>query len=104
MSDSSKNGVLALSGWLIGLSIIAVGLRFCARKRQKLRLLADDWMAGLALVSDPQHGLESNDARSASLLTDGDGFSSHSLEHRSVCSLVSHVSSLKPYSYRQSIR
>ncbi|KAI5863695.1 hypothetical protein GGS23DRAFT_510789 [Durotheca rogersii] len=51
MSDSSKNGVLALSGSLMGLSTIAVGLRFWARRRQKLRFLADDWIAGLALLS-----------------------------------------------------
>ncbi|KAI1397200.1 hypothetical protein F4819DRAFT_499670 [Hypoxylon fuscum] len=42
------------------MSTIAVGLRFWARRRHKLRLMADDWIAGLALVSNPQHGLESN--------------------------------------------
>ncbi|KAI2617252.1 hypothetical protein GGS26DRAFT_413541 [Hypomontagnella submonticulosa] len=51
MSDSSKDGILAASGSLMGLSTIAVGLRFWTRRRQKLRILADDWTAGLALLS-----------------------------------------------------
>lgn len=63
------------------MSTIAVGLRFWARRRHKLRLMADDWIAGLALVSNPQHGLESNGTRGVSSLTDDDGFSFHALEH-----------------------
>ncbi|KAI1107301.1 hypothetical protein F4804DRAFT_297454 [Jackrogersella minutella] len=51
MSDSSKEGMLALSGSLMGLSIIAVGLRFGARKRNDIGFMADDWAAGLALLS-----------------------------------------------------
>ncbi|KAK6948691.1 hypothetical protein Daesc_010461 [Daldinia eschscholtzii] len=51
MSDSSKDGTLALCGSLMGLSIIAVGLRLWARRRYHLRFMADDWTAGLALLS-----------------------------------------------------
>ncbi|KAI1474196.1 hypothetical protein F4774DRAFT_415060 [Daldinia eschscholtzii] len=51
MSDSSKDGMLALCGSLMGLSIIAVGLRLWARRRYHLRFMADDWTAGLALLS-----------------------------------------------------
>ncbi|KAI0909853.1 hypothetical protein F4823DRAFT_592806 [Ustulina deusta] len=51
MSDSSKDGLLALTGSLTGLSIIAVGLRFWTRRQQKLSLLADDWFAAIALIS-----------------------------------------------------
>ncbi|OTA55904.1 hypothetical protein K449DRAFT_468729 [Hypoxylon sp. EC38] len=51
MSASSKNGTLALSGSLMGLSMIAVGLRFWARRRHKLDFMADDWIASLALLS-----------------------------------------------------
>ncbi|OTB14037.1 hypothetical protein K445DRAFT_24178 [Daldinia sp. EC12] len=51
MSDSSKDGMLALCGSLMSLSIIAVGLRLWARRRYHLRFMADDWTAGLALLS-----------------------------------------------------
>ncbi|KAI1494127.1 hypothetical protein F5X96DRAFT_684848 [Biscogniauxia mediterranea] len=51
MLDSSKDGILALSGSLMVLSSIAVGLRFWARKKHKLSLMADDWIAVLALLS-----------------------------------------------------
>ncbi|KAI0972044.1 hypothetical protein F4678DRAFT_460874 [Xylaria arbuscula] len=51
MSDSTKDRLLALTGSLIGLSIIAVGLRFWIRKQHKLSLLADDWFAAIALIS-----------------------------------------------------
>ncbi|OTB03440.1 hypothetical protein M426DRAFT_177781 [Hypoxylon sp. CI-4A] len=51
MSDSSKEGVLALAGSLMGLSTIAVGLRFWTRRRQNAPLMADDWIAGLGLLS-----------------------------------------------------
>lgn len=36
---------------MTGLSAIAVGLRFYARKQQKARYLTDDWMVISALVS-----------------------------------------------------
>lgn len=51
MSDSSKTGLLALSGSMMGLTTIAVGLRFWVRRRQQLAFMADDWTAALALVS-----------------------------------------------------
>lgn len=52
MSDYSKDSVLALAGSLMGLSTIAVSMRFWARRRHKVRVMADDWIAGLALVSN----------------------------------------------------
>ncbi|KAI6083360.1 hypothetical protein F4821DRAFT_280930 [Hypoxylon rubiginosum] len=51
MSDSSKEGIYALSGTLMGLCTISVGLRFWARRRHKLRFMADDWLASFALLS-----------------------------------------------------
>ncbi|KAI0116824.1 hypothetical protein F4814DRAFT_414078 [Daldinia grandis] len=51
MSDSSKESILGLSGSLMGLSTIAVSLRFWVRRRHKLHFMADDWTAGLALLS-----------------------------------------------------
>ncbi len=78
MSDSSKDGILAVSSSLIGLSSITVGLRFWARKRHNLPIMADDWLAVAALVSSPRHRLESDGARNMSLLTEG--LSYHILE------------------------
>ena len=50
MSTSSKEGLLAVCGTLTGLSITSVGLRFYARKLQKLPLMADDWVVIPAVV------------------------------------------------------
>jgi hypothetical protein len=69
MSASSKDGLLALSGSLMGLSTIAVGLRFWARRRYKMRVMADDVFAGLALVGIPTHGLEWHASSNTSSLT-----------------------------------
>ncbi|MCJ1289394.1 hypothetical protein MMC34_000926 [Xylographa carneopallida] len=51
MSASSKESLLAVSGSLTGLSITFIGLRFYARRQQKLSLMADDWIVIPALVS-----------------------------------------------------
>lgn len=51
MSSSSKDGLLAVCSTFTALSTIFVGLRFYARRLQKLPLLADDWVTILALVS-----------------------------------------------------
>ncbi|KAI1292914.1 hypothetical protein F5Y03DRAFT_388129 [Xylaria venustula] len=51
MSTSSKEGLPILSGTLLGLTTISVGLRFWARQRNQLRLLADDYFVALALIS-----------------------------------------------------
>ncbi|KAI1124914.1 hypothetical protein F5Y10DRAFT_284705 [Nemania abortiva] len=51
MSDSSREGLLAVSGSLLGLSTIAVSLRFWARKRHEVGLMADDYFAALGLIS-----------------------------------------------------
>ncbi|GAW21901.1 hypothetical protein ANO14919_114270 [Xylariales sp. No.14919] len=51
MSDSSKDGLLALTGSLTGLSIIGLSLRLWTRRQQRLPLLADDWFAAIAFVS-----------------------------------------------------
>ena len=50
MSSTSHQGLGALGGALLGLSTIAVGLRFYARREQKVPLLSDDWMALVAWV------------------------------------------------------
>ncbi|KAI0473566.1 hypothetical protein GGR56DRAFT_648003 [Xylariaceae sp. FL0804] len=49
--DSSRAGLLSLCGTLMGLAIIAVGLRFVTRRHYKLPVLADDWFAVFALLS-----------------------------------------------------
>ncbi|KAI4599347.1 hypothetical protein KJ359_001788 [Pestalotiopsis sp. 9143b] len=49
MSDSSKDGILALCGTLMALSIIAVGLRLWARRRYKVPFMADDTFVILAM-------------------------------------------------------
>ncbi|KAK8002042.1 hypothetical protein PG991_014264 [Apiospora marii] len=51
MSDTSKDGLLALCFSMMILPIIAIGLRFSARKQQRVPLMADDWTATVALVS-----------------------------------------------------
>ncbi|KAI3318415.1 hypothetical protein HD806DRAFT_512197 [Xylariaceae sp. AK1471] len=51
MSSSSKDGLLALSGSLLGLTTISVSLRLWARKQNQLSLMADDYFAALALIS-----------------------------------------------------
>jgi hypothetical protein len=92
MSDSSKESLSALAGSLTGLTIIAVGLRFWARRRHKSPMLADDWLAAIALVSNPQHDLGTNSTHEVSLLTeDDDDFSFPLLEHQLLCSSVSRV-------------
>ena len=50
MSASSKEGLIAVCGTFTGLSIISVGLRFHARRVQKLPLKADDWIVLPAVV------------------------------------------------------
>lgn len=51
MSSESKDGILAVSGSLLGLSTLVVGLRLCARKQQNAKLMTDDALAVLSLVS-----------------------------------------------------
>lgn len=51
MSASSKEGLLALCGSLLGLSTVAVGLRVYGRRQQELPIKADDWTALGGLVS-----------------------------------------------------
>lgn len=51
MSSDSRDGIVAVSASLIGLSTIAVALRFYARKQQKARFLADDWLVIPALIT-----------------------------------------------------
>lgn len=49
----SKDGMLGASGSLLGLSSIAVGLRFHARRSQGDELMADDGLAVAAWASRP---------------------------------------------------
>ncbi|GAM85365.1 hypothetical protein ANO11243_033720 [Dothideomycetidae sp. 11243] len=51
MSATSKDGLLAVCGTLLGLSTAAVGFRFVARKKQRLAIQADDAFAVISLVS-----------------------------------------------------
>ncbi|KAI0391215.1 hypothetical protein F5Y17DRAFT_22339, partial [Xylariaceae sp. FL0594] len=51
MSDSSKDGILALTGVLLALTIITVALRFEVRRRRKTPIKADDWFVLLGLFS-----------------------------------------------------
>ena len=51
MSSTSAQGLTALSGTLLGLSTIAVSLRFYARRTQKASLRSDDWIMIPCLVS-----------------------------------------------------
>ena len=51
MSSDSRDGLLAVCGTFMGLSVIAVGLRFYARKHQKVPFMTDDWLMIPALVS-----------------------------------------------------
>lgn len=50
MSTTSHQGLTALSSSMLGLSIIAIGLRFYARSVHKAALKADDWMMIPTLV------------------------------------------------------
>lgn len=50
MSSTSAAGLTALSSTLLGLSSIAVALRFYARRKQKLQLKSDDWIMIPCLV------------------------------------------------------
>ena len=50
MSDTSAAGLEALTGTLLGLSVITVGLRFYARRKTKAPIMADDWLMVGALV------------------------------------------------------
>ncbi|OTA80301.1 hypothetical protein M434DRAFT_38033 [Hypoxylon sp. CO27-5] len=99
MSASSRVGTLALSGSLMGLSIIAVGLRFLARRRHGSDFMADDWIAGLALVRDSQHNPERNGAFEVSKLINDDEFSYPTLGHLSACSLDLTVVHMKVLGY-----
>lgn len=60
MSSESKEGVLAVCGSLVGLTAIAIGLRFCARKRTHMSIMADDILAVAswvcAIADRCQHG------------------------------------------------
>lgn len=49
MSYHSRDGLLAVTGSLLGLSTITVGLRFVARRHQRLPIKVDDVMAVVAL-------------------------------------------------------
>ncbi|GAM91100.1 hypothetical protein ANO11243_091470 [Dothideomycetidae sp. 11243] len=51
MSYHSRDGLLAVTGSLLGLSTITVGLRFVARRHQRLPIKVDDVMAVVALAS-----------------------------------------------------
>lgn len=50
MSSSSKEGILGVCGSLLGLATIAVGLRFYARKKTHMPIMADDILAVASLV------------------------------------------------------
>lgn len=50
MSDTSGDGVKAVSAVFAVLTAIVVALRFWARRRQKAPLLADDWLMVPTLV------------------------------------------------------
>ncbi|KAI0484785.1 hypothetical protein GGR56DRAFT_615469 [Xylariaceae sp. FL0804] len=47
----SKNGIIGASSSLMGLTLIAVGLRLYARRRQRVRFMADDAFAVVSLVA-----------------------------------------------------
>ena len=51
MSSTSASGLTALSSTLLGLSTLAIGLRFYARRVQKVPLKMDDWINIPCLVS-----------------------------------------------------
>ncbi|KAG6006827.1 hypothetical protein E4U21_006634 [Claviceps maximensis] len=51
MSDHSATDLVSVSGVLMGLGVVTVLLRFYARRRQKARLLADDWLMVPALAT-----------------------------------------------------
>lgn len=45
MSSDSKEGIMGVCGSLLGLTTITMGLRFYARKKSKLDIMADDFFA-----------------------------------------------------------
>lgn len=45
MSSSSKEGILGVCGCLLGLTTIAVALRFYVRKKTHISIMADDLLA-----------------------------------------------------------
>lgn len=45
MSINSKTGIIGVCASLLSLTTIAVGLRFYARKKTKLPIMADDYLA-----------------------------------------------------------
>lgn len=45
MSINSKGGIVAVCGSLLSLTTLAVGLRFYARKKTKLDIMVDDYLA-----------------------------------------------------------
>lgn len=51
MSATSQGGLLAVSGSFTVLSTMALGLRFYGRRRQKMSLQLDDWIALFGVVS-----------------------------------------------------
>jgi hypothetical protein len=48
--DTTAISVRVLLGTMLGLATISVALRFFSRRRQKARLLADDWLTVPVLV------------------------------------------------------
>lgn len=50
MSSESYQAITALGSCTLGLSVIAVALRFYSRKLQRVPLLADDWIMVPGLV------------------------------------------------------
>ncbi|KHO11391.1 DDE superfamily endonuclease, CENP-B-like protein [Metarhizium robertsii ARSEF 23] len=51
MSEASAAALYAMSGVLIGVSVITVTMRFYARRCQKAPLLADDWLLIPSLIT-----------------------------------------------------
>lgn len=45
MSSDSKDGIVGVCASLLGLTTITIGLRFYARKKSKLDIMADDYFA-----------------------------------------------------------
>ena len=50
MSYTSRYGLLAVSGTFLGLTLPAIGLRFYARKQQRMPIGADDAFAVVGYV------------------------------------------------------
>lgn len=60
MSSTSAQGLTALSSTLLGLSAIAIALRFYARHTQKVLLKSDDLIMIPCLVSVDSLGLQTS--------------------------------------------